>query len=82
MSDFATNLRGVCGYKTVQYFEHTLKVPDNVLCLATDENGELYGYCEDVPIDYRSSWSNDSCKYTYFGKITYTGDWKQSLQEV
>ena len=82
MSNFATNLQGVCGYKTVQYFEHTLKVPDNVSWLATDEDGDLYGYCGDIPEAYRSTWSNNSCQYTYLGKIQYTGDWEQSLEEV
>ncbi len=74
-----------CDTKPVVYFDITLNVDKRVEWLATDENGEVYGYWHDVPEYHDDEWDNG---YDYgvtdvICCVDLEGmDWKETLMEI
>jgi len=65
----------------VEYFEHTLKVPESIkaFTIVTDGNGWVYMYHLDLRRDEdQDAWWTQRSVETKLATCRYTGDWKKS----
>lgn len=72
------------GFKRVEYQGESLVVPENVNYIATDSNGDRYGYSHKPEIpDWISAWriSVSTGDYHFLG-VGSSKDWRDSLVQV
>ena len=64
------------------YYGISLKINEDIRYIATDENGEVYGFTS-RPIGNSSYWSDGNPHRSLFLGIAYfKGEWSDSLVEV
>ena len=70
-------------YKSFNYFGINLKLPNRIKYIATDSDGEVYGYYR-TPYNDSNSWgtADEDDVYLFLGTIEFKGDFKHSLVEV
>ena len=67
-------------YKKVNYFGIDFYVPEEVEYIATDKDGNIYGYVDiDLPIERIDDWCAPEVSPYYLGNCSYTGHWQCSL---
>ena len=70
--------------KEVVYFGETFNIPREVKYIATDCDGEIYGYILDPSLSW-NKWilnDRDSNKAYILGNCTFQGNWEDSLMVV
>lgn len=79
---FQINMYTENTFKRFQYFGAIMKINETIQYIATDKNGDVYGFSS-KPRCNNSFWE-DGCshKTMFLGVIRYTGDWQDSLMEV
>jgi hypothetical protein len=70
-------------YKKVNYFGIDFYVAEEVEYIATNKDGQIYGYVDvDLPIEGINEWRARAVAPYYLGNCSYTGYWQWSLMIV
>lgn len=67
--------------ETFEYFEIKIILPKNIKWLATDYDGNLYGYFSEPYLTFGNYWDSDG-DCVKIAKIKFKGDYKQSKLQV
>jgi hypothetical protein len=71
--------------KPVLYYGTLFTVPKNINYMATDKDGNVFGYYSKptkLGADVNMWINNDYCDAVKIGVVEFEGDWRQSLQQV